>query len=399
MIENSPDKSFRDSPFKRRLSGRIPEVDGLRGLAILGVLVFHLFCRGIDYEKSHWIATYAAKIGSIGSTGVDLFFVISGFLIGGILIDTRESPNYFKTFYLRRIFRIFPLYYGLLFIFYILSFASAYKLISVANWMVGFNFSGKWYLTFTQNFPMARDGNLGAAALAPTWSLAVEEQFYVLLPLIIFFVPRKYLTALVVALIFGASIFRTVTWHQTSSIIATRMQMPGCLDSLMMGVLIAILLRSPKPSILIERYRLKLVIPVLLVLLMVLFIVYKFSLNAWPKFAGNQWILGSPMFSLLYGSLIILAVSAKPKHLLSKFLCNNLLRKIGQLSYFIFLFHVGINIFVRWLTGSIAKPPFGITWFFEIGLTLIITIFLANLSWHYFEKPLMKLGHKYGYKT
>ncbi|HRH46580.1 MAG TPA: acyltransferase [Pyrinomonadaceae bacterium] len=385
-----------DSSF---LPKRIPEIDGLRGIAILGVLAFHLFGEGINYEQSHWLINCLAEISKYGANGVALFFVISGFLIGGILIDNHDSPNYFKTFYVRRIFRIFPLYYGLIVIFYILSHANSYHLILIPEWMLGFTFSSKWYLIFAQNFPMVRDGNLGTGILAPTWSLAVEEQFYLTLPFIIRFVPRKFLTSIILALFGGATIFRAIIWYQTSSLFATKFLMPSCLDLLMIGVLIAILLRFPKSLILMERYGLKLLIAVFLILMICLSILSNLVLKYSPKLEENPFILVATFLSLIYGLLLILAVISKPKEIINKILCNRILRKFGELSYFIYLFHIGIYFFISWQMGITTKPPFGMIWFVEVGLTLLITFVLAQLSFEYFEKPLIDYGHKFKYEN
>ena len=93
-----------------RLNSRIPELDGLRGLAILLVLVWHYFISSISVGVGTWQA-YAVVPFRLTWSGVDLFFVLSGFLIGGILYDVKNSENYFKVFYFRRIYRIFPVYF------------------------------------------------------------------------------------------------------------------------------------------------------------------------------------------------------------------------------------------------------------------------------------------------
>jgi len=381
------------------LAKRIPQIDGLRGIAIIGVLVFHLFVEGIDYEQSHWLVNYFAEASKFGATGVALFFVISGFLIGGILIDNRDSPNYFKAFYLRRIFRIFPLYYGLILIFYVLSYSNSYHLIRMPEWMLGFTFSSKWYLIFAQNFAMVRDGNFGTPILAPTWSLAVEEQFYLTLPFIIRFVPRNLLTSIILVLFCSATIFRAVIWYQTSNQFATRHLMPSCFDLLMIGVLIAILLRAPKSSTLIERHGRSLIIGVFGILTICLSIFNYLVLKNLPILSENPFIFVFTFLSLIYGLLLILAVISTSESLMSRMLCNRFLRKIGELSYFIYLFHMGIYLFVHWQMGLSDKPPFGIIWFIEISLTLLITLVLAQLSSKYFEKPLINYGHKFKYEN
>ncbi len=115
-----------------------------------------------------------------------------GFLIGGILLDHRDSPHYFKTFYVRRVCRILPLYFVL-----VIPVAAAIFLVpqssGAGQWLLGKPMPVWSYLTFTQNFVMAGTGAFGCHALGATWSLAIEEQFYLLFPWVIRYVPRAML--------------------------------------------------------------------------------------------------------------------------------------------------------------------------------------------------------------
>lgn len=139
---------------------RVPELDGLRGLAILLVLIWHY---GLAVLKIP-IGLFAGPlilILNLAWSGVDLFFVLSGFLIGGILLDNREAPYYFKAFYTRRIFRIFPLYFMWLAIFalvVLLALPSAPA--TPAAWLWGSPLPWWSYVTFTQNFVMSSIGAL-----------------------------------------------------------------------------------------------------------------------------------------------------------------------------------------------------------------------------------------------
>src|SRR5947209_6904169 len=164
------------------------ELDGLRGLAILMVVSFH-------YNLAPFL----------GGVGVDLFFVLSGFLLGGTLLDKREASNYFKAFYTRRVCRIFPLYFLSLFLFVILLLAAPFTL----GWLL-FGDSIRFllgdplplwsYFTFTQNFAMVDQGVWGIPWLGHAWSLAVVEQFYLILPVLIRFVSREKLPYVFAAL-------------------------------------------------------------------------------------------------------------------------------------------------------------------------------------------------------
>src|SRR5579872_27934 len=142
-------------------SRRIPQLDGLRGVAILLVLVYHYVSFAIQYGAPHFVTVLSIPA-NIGWSGVNLFFVLSGFLLGGILLDARGSPNYFRTFYIRRICRIFPLYFAFL----VTAFVACKALHSPAQipW---------WYCpAFLQNFWMAVHNNFAGPFLTPTWTLA-----------------------------------------------------------------------------------------------------------------------------------------------------------------------------------------------------------------------------------
>src|SRR5215475_5135109 len=171
-IEKTSPTTFHE-PTKR-----IQALDGLRGIAVLLVLVRHSVA-GIETPSPFWSSVI--KPLRLTWSGVDLFFVISGFLIGGILLDARNSSRYFQTFYLRRTFRILPIYY----LFLAFYFARHLPIRFMAGTFGDTSplpipfFS---FVTFTHNFWMASYGWFGAWGIAPTWSLAIEEQFYLTIP-------------------------------------------------------------------------------------------------------------------------------------------------------------------------------------------------------------------------
>ncbi|HEY5944464.1 MAG TPA: acyltransferase, partial [Kofleriaceae bacterium] len=175
--------------------GFIQELDGLRGIAILMVMVHRFWPRtGVGV---------AADVAGTGWIGVDLFFVVSGFLIAGILLDTKGDDGYFKNFYARRALRIFPLYY-LFVIGVFIAFAHNPEFRERAG-------SPIWYLVHLGNVP---EGLLGLSVpywIAPVWSLAIEEQFYLTFPWLVRFVDRRRLTIALVGMIAVAPIIRLVT--------------------------------------------------------------------------------------------------------------------------------------------------------------------------------------------
>jgi peptidoglycan/LPS O-acetylase OafA/YrhL len=179
-------------------SERVGELDGLRALAILLVVAWHYL--GIGDPGS-----IPARIFMVGRSGVDLFFVLSGYLITGILLANVNSPRYFSTFYSRRCFRILPIY-GLMLVIYLIG--------RQLGGSAPILFSGPlpwWsYAIGLQNIWMAIEQDYGAAWLAGTWSLAIEEQFYLIFPLVVYFAPPRMLPRLLIALLVLCPIGRMI---------------------------------------------------------------------------------------------------------------------------------------------------------------------------------------------
>src|SRR5580693_7177583 len=219
---------------------KIPQLDAVRGLAVLLVLL---------HNTDVYPSLHLGLIADNGWMGVDLFFVLSGFLITGILLDTKQSGRYFENFYARRCLRIWPLYYSaLLFMLVIVPLFRP----SEAPAIFGARSSPWWaYPLFLQNFlipiPTSAAGLLGV-----TWSLAVEEQFYLVWPLVVRFCTEAQLRRIATAVIFVSPALRFyLVRHQVNIYSNTFCR----LDGLMAGALLAIVIRSGSfvPSKLLTR--------------------------------------------------------------------------------------------------------------------------------------------------
>src|SRR6201996_3771215 len=185
----------------------IPQLDGLRACAILGVFLYH--------SPLHFKGGWA---------GVDLFFVLSGFLITRILVSHREMPikQYFGTFYMRRARRILPPYIALM---------------VVVSLLFGFSWVPTWYAYLgAMNFP-----RVGPPELSMLWSLAVEEQFYLFWPFVVLFFPRRRLAWVAVSLILTAPLLRAIATPLLTDHWAIYKQTPFRMDCLATGALIGIL--------------------------------------------------------------------------------------------------------------------------------------------------------------
>jgi hypothetical protein len=177
---------------------------------------------------------------ALGWAGVDLFFCLSGFLIGGILMDNRNSPSYFSTFYIRRGFQIFPIYYVMVSL--VLA-ATLWQRARHPGWIDPVLPAASYYI-YSQNLLFAIVGDQSTAWLLPTWTLCVEEQFYLLLPLILYFVPRGRLPGALLLLIASASLWRLTLFVCGANDMALRVLLPSRWDLLFLGVLAAYLYRD-----------------------------------------------------------------------------------------------------------------------------------------------------------
>ncbi|WP_158750241.1 acyltransferase [Acidobacterium sp. S8] len=216
-----------------RFRGYIAEFDGLRALAVMLVLLVH-------FGPSARAGSVLWKLESVGWCGVDLFFVLSGFLITGILLDSRDKENYYRQFYFRRTLRIFPLYYAVLF-------AGLFARLVFHEGSVLRNlFDVSWFSAFLGNFLVAFRNRMSSAVfLNPFWSLQIEEQFYLLFP---FIVKNLHPTALFRVLIVIIVVSTPLRWglyiwfpHRA---LLQYVSTPCHCDGLAFGALLALSLRT-----------------------------------------------------------------------------------------------------------------------------------------------------------
>jgi peptidoglycan/LPS O-acetylase OafA/YrhL len=375
------------SMTERPSQARIPELDGIRGIAIGIVLMGHFFA--IDSRPGSPLA-YALVPLRLYWSGVDLFFVLSGFLIGGILLDARESANYFRVFYRRRVFRIVPIYAVLLVFVGFTMYLSRAGIIEKHEEI----FTGRlpwWYFaTFLQNIGMSLHNAWGTIVLAPTWSLAVEEQFYLTLPLVIRFLDRRALLRVTLAGIVVAPLLRAYLFHRNpANFIAWYTLMPCRADALLLGVLGAIALRDPNWRAWLLGKRRFALLAIAILLLGVAYLGWRapFYGDALMATAGFSWLALTYLVFLLYA---LLYRDSRIGHCLRW----SWLRGLGVIAYGTYLFH---ELFLSMFFGRI---PLLRSWH-DVGLSIIVlavTICFCRLSWVYFEKPLVKIGHRASYE-
>lgn len=373
----------------------VPALDGVRGLAILLVLVSHLMLFN-DKTGSRFGDSLAALRG-LGWTGVDLFFVLSGFLITGILYDTLHDPHYFRSFYMRRFLRIFPLYYGFLFF-----------LMILGHW-VRIDWGGRQYslLTYTQNttwwFPVT-DFHPGRwADLEHFWSLAVEEQFYLVWPLLVFLVrDRRRLMGLALGLSGIALLLRIALYLHGASPMTIFMVTPCRMDTLLLGGWMALVLRGDA-NWLPRRW-----------LVATVWIAAAIVAGYTLANLGHDMrdgFLGSTFSYLIIaiGGVALLVSSVETSSLAHRFFQWRLLRILGKYSYGIYVLHIfvgyafgmfaarvlGMNL-RSFLTTSLHSRPMAVI--VEFLLTSAVVVFAAFLSYHLYEVHFLRLKRFFEYR-
>lgn len=371
-----------------RLLGRIPQIDGLRGLAILVVVLFH-YVTAIGAPRHQLWGLLTASTRLFWS-GVDLFFVLSGFLISGILIDSVQSSHYFKTFYLRRFHRIFPLYFGWLALFCLGIYFHVDARLGrpvfegqVPLWM---------YPVFLQNNAPLWFNATAPLWMAMSWSLAVEEQFYAILPGIVRLAGKTALAGLAGATIFLSPVYRTllVAGHpQLNS--GWTFATASRLDGLAMGAIVALLARNESCWAWLGSHRRGLQLCGTMLLLGFVALTYGSPSDV------SMASFGFTAIAAMYAVLLLLAIS-QPDSLLSRRLKAPFLRYFGRISYAIYIFHQGIHEIVDALVPRWTPRLNSLRTATVVSLSLLVTIALSELSWRFMESKLIKRAHvQYAY--
>jgi peptidoglycan/LPS O-acetylase OafA/YrhL len=369
-------------------------LDGIRGLAILLVLIQHYVLDAAIVHTPGW-KSHILALFRLAWSGVDLFFVLSGFLIGGILIDAKKAENYYQTFYMRRFHRIVPLYYLWLALFCVGVFFFGGAKLPPLFLLFKRDIPFWTYPLFVQNIAMAFQGGIGPLWLGITWSLAVEEQFYVLLPLAIRQWSLKGILRLVCCAIIAAPVIRIVMLRLGSGPLAPYTLLPCRADALGFGVLVAILVRSEIVWTWLKSHRKQILLAFLLLgvgIFRLLFIREPFRNPLFVCF-------GYSLIAAFYAALVLLVI-VNPGRVEKLVFGWSPLVKLGIVAYAVYVFHQGVNFL--WHGAVFGKIPSVNDWP-AILLTLIslaTVLLLAEISWRVMERPLIQHAHsRYRYST
>jgi peptidoglycan/LPS O-acetylase OafA/YrhL len=350
-----------------------PALDGLRGLAILLVVFYHNF-GFINYFFFGWL-------------GVDLFFVLSGYLITSILLDNLGSKNYLRNFYMRRVLRIFPLYYLCLIIFLLIVPASNINLN-----VKYYTDNQVWLWTYFQNWLyILKPTNGPTNTLHHLWSLAVEEQFYLVWPLLILLFRRpKYLLWLMTAILLLVLFLRFYIWiNKIEDLAYFNLYTFSRIDGICIGCMLALVQK-------INFDLLKRFTPVIILsLAAVNFIFYFF--NSYYNFTFPYLaIAGYTTFAVMFALLIHEAVSGETK-IINLLFDNTPMKFFGRISYGLYVFHwpvyVLINPFLlKWSNQYMSNFSSQI---FASVTACIAGVIISVISFRYFESFFLRLKNRY----
>jgi peptidoglycan/LPS O-acetylase OafA/YrhL len=368
---------------------RLPELDGLRGIAIMLVLVWHFTGMLVDPSQGD-IQYLAWRFLIFGQSGVDLFFVLSGFLIIGILVDNRGSSDYFRTFYARRMLRILPPYLILVTGFWLCVVVSGDRLTYYFDRQLPL-----WsLLTFTQNWVMVSLNRLGSMSIGGTWSLAIEEQFYLFAPAFILLLPRRLLPKTLIAIGAASIVARSVCFYlYPENIYAPYVGTVFRLDGLCAGGLIAIAHRNAAVWAAIVARSTILLGVVCTLLAMIPFYTWFLRSSISLLVLYN---FGHAYLALLYGasltSILIWSGSSA-----TAWLRSTTLTGVGITSYSLYLFHPSFKglFFVLAHRGETLQTP--------LDAVLLTGAFISTFGfcaalYRYVELPAQKLGKRFRYE-
>lgn len=340
----------------------MPQLDGLRAAAVASVMAFH-FIPSVD------------RYAPLGTMGVRLFFVLSGFLITGILLSWRGQPLAVaaQVFYTRRALRIFPLFY------FVLIAAAALNIGPVRD-------TFGWHAAYLSNFYFYLRGDWHGP-VSHLWSLAVEEQFYLLWPWLILCAPERWLRPVVITMIVAAPVSRLVFPHAMDSVLPT-----SCLDSLGLGALLA--LGAGNLFAFAKATANKKGLPPPVLALGAVLTAAALSLR-YLGFGGPYQVVGLDFGVSLLSASVVAGAATGFAGTAGRLLAAAPVRAVGRISYGLYVYHG----FTPYLLGRYVPGFVDMAWPARALLLTVTTALIAVVSWHLLEQPFLRLKSNHPIST
>ena len=375
--EASPKQRVNPVSLSRK-SAHIPELDGVRGVAVILVLLLHGFAWTMETEKWTGLARWVELATRPGWMGVDLFFVLSGFLITGILLDSAGKPRYFRNFYARRALRILPLYYAILI-------------------LIAICYRGAHDYVFLSAFYLSNMAPIFGVAVyyGPLWSLSVEEHFYLLWPWLISRLKTRHIWVLAAGICVIEPVFRGIAFFHGWDV-ATYSWFR--FDGLAAGALLALFIRSAWYS---DKRLWKLGLSCIAGAAILAVGGLPFGIYTRKRLAGDALLF---TFCAVLFTGLMAVVLGKRIHLVNILMRSRVLRRCGELSYFLYIAHW--LIFYGWDSMVGKYPGEFVAHLGRFGALCVralcvyaVCFVLAELSRRYFEGPLLGLKRYFAYSS
>jgi peptidoglycan/LPS O-acetylase OafA/YrhL len=361
--------------------GHVHALDGVRGLAIALVLLYHgwMFKLVPDADA---LGTAIDSVRQVGWAGVDVFFVLSGYLITGILCDSKDRPDFWRSFWIRRSLRVFPIYYIVLLAILVAGMVSpAFRHEGLSQIWVNFLYLTNFWVGFRGEDVVPFDS---------AWSLALEEQFYLVFPFLVRLCSRRALTFALIAIAVAAPVFRILTWHYGSQRVFGPYALPYCrMDALAIGALLRLAISdATKMSIVNAASR---SMPIVCTLAFCFLVV--------TQRKDAQFIaVGYTLTAVAAATLIARLISSPPRAWGRRFFEGRALSYLGKISYGVYLFHLLVRVVLIKLLAKVFAPEdingtvyCAVLLFAMTGITLIV----ATVSFRLIEKPILTLKDRW----
>jgi peptidoglycan/LPS O-acetylase OafA/YrhL len=373
--------------------GYIKGIDGLRAIAVIWVMLGHV-ATSIDWTAVTVIDKLFVLLINSNWVGVQLFFVISGFLITKILLEGKDQQHQIRNFYIRRSLRIFPIYYiTLAYIFIALPLFNA-----TPTWLDSVTEQQWWFWTYLNNWsrPFYEFGGI-----THLWSLAIEEQFYLIWPFIVVFLSTKRVMQISLFMVISAPIARFAMYYYAGNFGMTDEQGSRAAynftfarwDAIALGAYLAVLMTNKAAVAWLSAHGKKLLIIVIAVIAVQIVVNHNFT-----SVAQGIGILNQTTASFAFAIALFFVVVNSDKPMVS-FLELSWMKSIGKVSYAMYIFHLPLMMF--WLklsppdlTGVNQWLVVPVVLSYTAGFTLLIYL-MSLLSWHFIEHPILKLKKRY----